>query len=246
MDHAFTWEHGRVLGAWQIVWIASGEGEFQGKRRGAIERVTAGEAIFVAPGQWHRYRPSPRTGWTEWWVELEGPVLGRLTEAGLLPTYATVNRQLDPAATSELIASLHRSLRDEASAVEVAAVSLKLLGLFTAQNQPAEAALVRAVRRAERLLSERLAQPLNMPALAQELGVGYAGFRREFKRRTGLAPARYLQRLRLDHAQRLIGAGPCTLDSVAEQLGFSSAFHLSAAFKAQFGVAPTYWRQGTG
>jgi transcriptional regulator GlxA family with amidase domain len=74
--------------------------------------------------------------------------------------------------------------------------------------------------------------------------VGYAGFRREFKRRTGLAPGQYLMRLRLERAQRLLGATPATLEAVSEQVGFSSAFHLSAAFKARFGVAPKVWRKG--
>jgi AraC-like DNA-binding protein len=83
-----------------------------------------------------------------------------------------------------------------------------------------------------------------MPALARELGVNYAGFRREFQRRTGLAPRQYLLRLKLEHAQRLIGATPYTLEAIAEQVGFSSAFHLSAAFKKRYGLSPAAWREG--
>jgi transcriptional regulator GlxA family with amidase domain len=61
-----------------------------------------------------------------------------------------------------------------------------------------------------------------------------------------MAPRQYLMRLRLERAQRLIGTTPFTLEAIAEQLGFSSAFHLSAAFKKRFGVPPAVWRRGAG
>ncbi len=245
-DHAFEWEHGRVLGAWQVVWIERGAGEFAARRGGATERVEAGEVIFITPGQWHRYRPAADTGWREHWVELEGSVPARLTEAGLLPAQCGVLRGLDAGALGAAIAGLHAGF-DAASAAESAAGGLGLLGLLAEtgrRHDRDEAPLVRAVRKAERILAERLGETPDLPALARELGVGYAGFRREFKRRTGMAPGQYLLRLRLERAQRLLGATPATLEAVSEAVGFSSAFHLSAAFKARFGVAPKVWRKG--
>ncbi len=245
-DHAFEWEHGRVLGAWQVVWIERGAGEFASRRGGAGERVTQGDVIFITPGQWHRYRPAAKTGWREHWIELEGAVPARLTEAGLLPANCAVLRGLEPGALGASIAGLHEGF-DSAGAAESAAGGLGLLGLLVEgmrRHGQDEAPLVRAVRRAERILAERLGETPDLPALARELGVGYAGFRREFKRRTGLAPGQYLMRLRLERAQRLLGATPATLEAVSEAVGFSSAFHLSAAFKARFGVAPKVWRKG--
>lgn len=246
-DHSFAWEHGRVLGAWQVVLIAEGGGEFEGRRRGGVEAVGAGEVLWITPGQWHRYRPAERTGWVERWIELDGPVLGRLTEAGLLPGRNGVRRGLDAGAVGEVMARLHGGLREAGGgAAEVAADGLRLLGLLSGREEAGEAGLVRAVRRAERVLAERIEKPPSMPALARELGVGYAGFRREFKRRTGQAPRQYLLRLRLERAQRLLGSTPAKLEEIAAKVGFSSAFHLSAAFKARYGVAPAVWRQGRG
>lgn len=245
-DHAFAWEHGRVLGAWQVVLIAAGGGEFEGRRRGGVEEVGAGDVLWITPGQWHRYRPAERTGWVELWIELDGPVLGRLTEAGLLPGKNGVRRGLDAEAVGEVMARLHGGLRESAGGggSDVAADGLRLLGLLSGREEEGEAPLVRAVRRAERVLAERIEEPPSMPDLARELGVGYAGFRREFKRRTGVAPRQYLLRLRLERAQRLLGSTPAKLEEIAARLGFSSAFHLSAAFKARYGVAPAVWRQG--
>lgn len=245
-DHAFEWERGRVLGAWQVVWIERGAGEFAAKRSGASEQVEAGDVLFLTPGQWHRYRPAVETGWREHWVELEGPVLVRLTETGLLPAQCGVLRGLNSVVLGAIIGTLHARF-EAAGGAETAATGLGLLDVLADGHRRRErenTPLVRAVRRAERLLGERLSTTVDFPALAHELHVGYAGFRREFKRRTGLAPGQYLMRLRLERAQRLLGATPATLEVISVQVGFSSAFHLSAAFKARFGIAPAVWRKG--
>jgi AraC-like DNA-binding protein len=88
--------------------------------------------------------------------------------------------------------------------------------------------------------------PPAIPGLARELGVAYSYFRREFKRHTGLAPYQYVRRLRLEKARRLIGGSSESLQSISEQLGFASPFHLSSAFKKQYGQSPDHWRRHRG
>lgn len=249
-DHAFSWKRGRVLGGWQVVLITAGEGEFESQtRKGGAQRVVAGEAIWVVPGRWHRYRPAVRTGWTELWVELGGTVPAALMAKGVLPEECRVLRPSRPEALRAAMVDLHNALTDKAvelTLAESAALGVRLLGLLVERAPREGARLEQAVRRAERMLAERLAESPAMPAIARELGVGYAGFRRAFLRHTGTAPRQYLLRLRLERAQRLVGAGAFTLAAIAEQLGFSSAFHLSAAFKKHFGRSPAAWRTGTG
>ncbi len=249
-DHAFSWERGRVLGGGQVVFITAGEGEFEDQaRKGGAQRVVAGEVIWVAPGRWHRYRPAVSTGWTELWVELGGAVPAALMAKGVLPEECRVLRPARPEAVGAAMGALCTALADrtvELAPAELAALGVRLLGLLVERAPQEGARLEQAVRRAERMLAERLAESPSMPAMARELGVGYAGFRRAFLRRTGMAPRQYLLRLRLERAQRLVGAGAFTLAAIAEQLGFSSAFHLSAAFKKRFGRSPAAWRAGTG
>ena len=247
-DHAFAWVNGRVLGGWQAVVITAGEGEFSDVRDGALaRRVVAGEVIWVVPGHWHRYRPTPASGWTEHWIEFGGETIKRLVAAGVLPGECQVLQPVRMDALKSAVAALHIALQERSGRdqpAELAALGLRVLGLLTARGPQNGSRLERAVRRAEYLLAERLGQASSMPELARELGVNYAGFRREFRRRTVLAPRQYLLNLRLEQAQRLIGSTPYTLDAVAEQLGFSSAFHLSAAFKARYGMSPAAWRRG--
>ena len=49
--------------------------------------------------------------------------------------------------------------------------------------------------------------------------------------------------LRLAQARRQLAASDATLDEIAARLGFSSAFHLSAAFKQAYGEPPALWRR---
>ncbi len=53
----------------------------------------------------------------------------------------------------------------------------------------------------------------------------------------------FLQRLRLDKARRMLGTTADSLQTIADWLGFNSPFHLSAAFKKEFGVSPQKWRR---
>lgn len=243
VDHAFNWRHGRVLGAWQLVLVVAGEGECEFERDGGVRPVTAGSVILIVPGQWHRYRPSARTGWRELWVEFDGETPRRLTEAGILPARGEARRVAAPDAVDDIWSALLREVDGDRPA-EHAALMLRLLGQITARETGEEAPMARAVRRATQILGERLDDPPTMPELAREVGVSYAVFRREFRKRIGLPPRRHLLDLRLERARRLIGSTPLRLDAIAEQVGFSSAFHLSAAFKQRFGVAPATWRRG--
>jgi AraC-like DNA-binding protein len=75
------------------------------------------------------------------------------------------------------------------------------------------------------------------------LGVAYSHFRRAFRQHTGFAPWQYMLHLRLAQARRLLASPDATIEDAAGRLGFSSAFHLSAAFKRTFGLAPSRWRR---
>jgi AraC-like DNA-binding protein len=247
-DHIFTWDNGRVLGACQIVFVSRGEGRFESRETGLVD-VRAGSAIVILPGVWHRYAPNPATGWTELWIELEGTTLTQLVQRGVLDARRAVVEVEQRAELETLLDAVHARLRaPDASGLdpERAALGLQVLALLArAPREGSEnRALAPVIERAERRLAECVADPPDIPALAKELGVAYSYFRREFKRHTGLAPYQYLQQLRLEKARRLIGSTNESLETIAESLGFSSAYHLSAAFKKQYGEAPGHWRRG--
>ena len=52
----YTWENGRVLSEFGVLYITQGAGEFESETTG-LKPVEAGNVILVFPEVWHRYRP---------------------------------------------------------------------------------------------------------------------------------------------------------------------------------------------
>ena len=143
-DHAFSWENGRVLGAFQIVYLTEGSGEFDSAATGRVP-VNAGTALLLFPGEWHRYRPNDDSGWVENWVELGGPMTGRiLATKGLSPEkpVVVIDRRLE---LETQIDSIHRKVASlpSANAPELAAHALMALAIL--HDPPAEHAAYRPV-----------------------------------------------------------------------------------------------------
>lgn len=247
-DHAFTWAQGRVLGALQIVWIAEGAGEFESRETGRVDLV-AGMGLRLLPGVWHRYRPRPETGWTEKWIEMVGVVPDALRQAGVWGSGCAVVRPARPETCAVEIDAMHELIMNAVDGQEgqLAARALSLLAAL--QRSPADHPRVGpkpvelAVDQARRWMEDDPVAVGPMPEVARRLGVGYTHFRREFRRRTGVSPQQYQLRLRMQRAQRLLGSTGQSIKQIADRLEFSSPYHLSAAFKAHFGVSPREWRR---
>lgn len=244
-DHDFEWSRGRVLDAVQILLVTSGRGTFETRTLGA-QTIGAGTAFVLLPGVWHRYRPDPKTGWSESWVELRGPTVDSLRSAGVLAIESAIRPGALAAGLDEALAALHARARQAGPGFEpeLSALGLAVLAAWSraTQTAPARARMVRAVLQAEHYFAEHHTEAINVEQLARDLGVAYSHFRREFKEQTGFSPWNYVVQLRLSRARRLLASSDATLDDIAARLGFSSAFHLSTAFKQAYGLPPKRWR----
>ncbi|MBE2215883.1 MAG: helix-turn-helix transcriptional regulator [Opitutaceae bacterium] len=245
-DHHFDWAHGRTLAALQILFVGRGRGWFESKTAGAHD-VAAGDAFCLLPGEWHRYRPDPAVGWDESWIEVQGPLVEKLITSGVLAAGDPVRRGVVAVELDAALQAVHERARRGGKGFDPAraAAAYAVLAAWdqAARTRPPRTQLARAVLEAERYLGEHHHEAVNIEALARRLGVAYSHFRRAFRDHTGFAPWQYVLHLRLTRARRLLAAGDATLDDIAAQLGFSSAFHLSAAFKRSFGVSPQRWRE---
>jgi AraC-like DNA-binding protein len=244
-DHHFEWRKGRTLDALQIVLIQEGSGWLETKSSGR-KLVEAGMAFLLLPGVWHRYRPDSSMGWKESWVEIRGPVAEGLISGESFLTEKPVRSRAEIAGLEVVMQRIH-SLADDAESTrpELAAEALRCLALLAkgTHESPAKESQGRITLRAERYLAEHHAEPLDMQEVARKLGVSYSSFRRSFRSKTGLSPWQYVLRLRLERACRLLRTSDVPLDHIASRLGFSSAFHLSSAFKKAYNESPFSWRK---
>lgn len=99
-----------------------------------------------------------------------------------------------------------------------------------------------AVRVATAVMRERLAEPLTLAEIAAEAHLSVYHFIRVFREATGETPHRYLTRLRIERARRLLSGSTLTIGQIAERSGFGSPGSLSAAFLSQVGVRPSVYR----
>ncbi len=245
-DHHFDFKNGRSLRALQILFIEQGSGWLQTESRRS-QRIFAESVVFLLPDVWHRYRPNPKTGWKEHWVELDGWVVRSLLAEGVINNRQSVFPGVESSGIREVFGKLHAlfTCRRQYTVPELANTAHELLGLCAELPNAAKnpSRIEEVVRRAERHLAEHQSENVDLEALAKILGVGYSYFRRIFREQTGLSPWQYLLRSRLARASRIMTSSEETLASIAETAGFGSAFHLSSAFKKIYGVSPDIWRK---
>lgn len=87
-----------------------------------------------------------------------------------------------------------------------------------------------------------LDQDLSVDLLAQKLCLCPRQFSRRFKHEFHSSPAGFVRRLRLDEARKRLSAPDCTVESVAQSVGFADADNFRRAFERCFGVAPSEYR----
>jgi AraC-like DNA-binding protein len=247
MDHHFTWSKGRILDAYQIVFITEGTGWFESGRARRKYCVEAGTVFLLFPRVWHRYAPDAETGWVEHWIECRGRAFDRARELGLInPKRSVLRTGLDPDLLycfERCHALAHRSTSDRQAALATLGLHILTLLGHAGTGSVVERQMDDAIQRAQLWIAEHYPEALNMQQLARELNVSYSWFRHAFRSRTGLSPKQYHVQMRLQKAQDFLANTAKSVKEIAAILGFDSPYHLSAQFKGYSGLAPDRWRR---
>jgi AraC-like DNA-binding protein len=245
VDHQFDWHRGRRLERLQIVLISAGRGWFESENTGRC-LIESGTGFAIVPHIWHRYKPDPETGWEESWIELRGHIPDQLLKESIFSKNSSLTPGTRTADLRTALDQVHRIARFTETAFDpsLAAAGLSVAAAWhTAQSaHPNRNRVSKVIGEAEHRLVNYLEESIDLRQLARALGLSYSHFRRAFREQTGYAPWQYLTRQRLLRAQVLLKASDATLDEIADQVGFSSGFHLSAKFKKAYGMAPSNWR----
>jgi len=252
----FSFDRGRRLPEYQVVYIASGGGVFEVEGRGEA-RVTAGTVLLVFPGMWHRYRPDSHTGWREYWVGFSGDWIDRIVQHRFLSASAPVleveSAQPFQATFDQLIDRLwsappgfpHLIAADvvELLAILVATTGEETQHLIMQGPRDVESLTDPLVTQALRLIWSGSHLRLTVAALGKELKTTSRSLERRFKQALGRTVKEEILRCRLDRVRRLLVDTDLSITEIVKASGFASADALTRALRKTDGLPPLQLRR---
>ena len=99
------------------------------------------------------------------------------------------------------------------------------------------------LREVQQYAIENLATDLTVEALAARAAMSPRHFARSFRAETGITPARYVERIRLEGARRLLEDTTQQVAAIANTCGFGTAETMRRAFLRSLGVGPSEYRR---
>ena len=94
-----------------------------------------------------------------------------------------------------------------------------------------------------RYIRAHIGEPLDREQLADVAGFSVPHFHRIFTAHVGESAISYVRRIRLERAARKLRMGAVDITEVALAAGYDSHAAFSKAFKQQFGLSPSEFRQ---
>lgn len=99
------------------------------------------------------------------------------------------------------------------------------------------------VKRIESHVAARIASPITVQELAQELRLSAGRFSRNFKARFGQSPRVWIGLQRIRRAKTLMLESQTSLSEIALECGFADQAHFTNAFRRAVGMPPGAWRR---
>lgn len=241
-DFDFRWARGRKLPDFALVLIDSGRGEWEAVP-GRRQRVSAGDALFLVPGGWHRYRPDPATGWTESWVCVQGASVHSLASSGFLPGSCL---RLQGGVRRGMVEKMNRLRREVAAkaGTNVPSWGLRALTLILDCFEPSAPSAHSAVPgtsaadAAMQFIRENSHRPIGVGEVAGQTGLQRRTLERRF-RAAGMPPVgRTIILERIARAEMLLAETGMQVKEVAYACGFGSPQRMIYDFRRVRGTTP--------
>lgn len=91
-------------------------------------------------------------------------------------------------------------------------------------------------------INENLDHSITLKELAELVHFHPNYFIRFFDKHFSMPPMKYIAKLKIDKAKQLLVTSDLSINKIAMQLGYSSAYHFSNRFKELTGYTPSAWR----
>ena len=237
------WHRARRDNVYFLITILEGSVEIECDGRRILLRK--GEGVILPPRRMEFFRFDPDVKSVHHWCLIE-PSLTNRKERQLIrlaehPTRVpvSVNILIEEGLSIPVNAGAHLNLAMQT----LAKACLLRFAAHASENISTKQPRHQAVQRALEEVTMNPAKIRSAEDLARHCGISYSRLRKLFQDDQGETPTAMIWRLKTDQAVQLIRATGLTLAEVAEQCGFSNAFHLSRCVKDRTGIAPRELRK---
>lgn len=242
----YTWEKGRILQEFQIIYITEGAGTFENKE-GQFD-VKPGAIMIIRPGIWHRYRPDAQTGWVENYIGLDGEWTRQLLNKTFFPKEKSI---INCGMRTEFIDVFYKIFdlvqKENPGFQQIASgLTIKALGhVVTIQKQGkfSGTEIEKIIQNARFLIRENIEEDIDWQKLADDNNIGYSYFRKMFKKYTGISPHQYQLEMKLFRAKELLLTTDKSIKEISYEMGFQSIYYFSRLFKKKVGINPSELRK---
>ena len=241
------WDEGRILPDFAMAYFLEGKGELE--TRLGKQSVRAGEAILLAPGEWHRHRPLPETGWAVCWVFCNGALPHQWHKQlafhlqGNKPVIQ--DHDLFRAGFQRLIHAIHANPTGNS-----AVLSWQALALFShfvrdirVQDAGSSAASSDRVWRARDFIMNHTHAAIRVADVAAHAGCNRRTLEIQFKQATGRTVLEEIQHCRMERARALLTETDLAIKQVVHRSGFQSRNQMQLLFRKVLGITPCELRR---
>lgn len=232
------------MAEFQIVYITSGTGVFKDKDSSRI--ITPGTLFLLRPGYWHTYHPNKDTGWTEYYIGFNGPTFRSEINRFFGDRKGPVEFGLSATLVDLFEQALFYAERQSSQTMSILqAIVIHMISLINynlATKKRNDDKLDSAISYVKQYMANHLSEPIDVQALAAEQGMSYTWLRRMFRKNTGIAPAQYLQQLRIHMSMYLLRNTDAPIKNIAVDSGFKTPEYFCAVFQEATGMTPKEYR----
>ncbi|OGV71482.1 MAG: hypothetical protein A2269_08235 [Lentisphaerae bacterium RIFOXYA12_FULL_60_10] len=224
--------------------ILEGGGEY---RAGPTPWAVRAPCVITQwPGRHVEYGPSrPSEWWTELFLIYGQASRLQLQERGFdrqdRPAWSIESGGTVGAIVQQLMELLQgQTPGDQVDRIDRLCESLLLESLLA--RTPPTASPDQAIQAIRRRVRESFVEPHDFDTLALEHGLSPSTFRRAWNRIVRVPPARYVMRIRLLEACRLLVETPLSIRQIADRLGYHDPLYFSRKFRHAIGMTATDYR----
>ena len=234
------------VGQYVLIYCVDGSGFYvvDGKRH----EVKKNQYFILPIGKPHEYGSTEGHFWTVYWLHFCGKAAHVFAEGAATPQTINVTMQSRISERinifDEILTTLHfgdsiEDLRYASSLLAHFLASMRYLGQFRRAKASAEKDIV---EQAIHYMRENIENRITMAEVLRYVGYSQSHFSTVFKKKTGMSPLSYFNRLKVEHACKLLKTTDLKVNMICYKVGIEDPLYFSRLFSKVMGMSPSEFR----